>query len=203
VQCVRFVPQQSLLLSGSGDTLVALWDTRAGKSVNRIHGAAVAGPDGIDVHGNVVVLGNNRPERGVQLFDLRKSLAPAAELTLPLSPATRDWVTPEPSAVWAVRFSPDGTFLAVGGSSDFRVFDWKRTVAEGTTATAAASSSAAARPDDDGKSRVPALNGVEAGALKLDGGSDHAIFSVAWHPSGHFLGCVGYGNYIAALRKIA
>lgn len=218
VQAVCWAPDDATVFSG-GDTTVQRWDVRAGKSVRRIPDCLVAGPDGLDVNDRILVVANNRPQRGLQFFDLRNDLKPLFELQMPIAPATREWLSPEPTSLFAARFSPDRKFLAVGGGGggpDFRVFDLKKTLHEGKFELPDDSKQSKKGDDDDkkvkrgsgsdeddddekaGKNKTVVLSGQEVGSLQLE----HSAFSVAWHPSAQAVATCGYGNFVAALGKM-
>jgi FOG: WD40 repeat len=58
-----------ILLTGSWDQTVKVWDIRAGKVVKSIFGVKVYG-DCLDIKDNVILMGNYREEDQLQIWDL-------------------------------------------------------------------------------------------------------------------------------------
>ncbi|KAG9392256.1 WD repeat-containing protein [Carpediemonas membranifera] len=60
----------NLLISGGWDNTVQVWDLRADHSVRSIYSPHICG-DSVDIDGNTVLTGSWRPDKQVQLWDLR------------------------------------------------------------------------------------------------------------------------------------
>lgn len=191
VQAVRWIDSNTIL-SGGWDQTVQMWDVRQQKAVNRIFGPYLCG-DGLDAHGAMIVTASTRPTSNLQMWDSR-SLKPLCEFRFPDAPSTSDSVEPYASNLFAAKFSPDGRYLAAGGSLDFRVFDVKRTFAEAKFAPGGGGGGgdAAAEP----KSVTP----VDCGRVLHDGGVNAAVFSIAWGGNST-VAAVGYGCSLNVLRS--
>jgi len=70
IQSLKFSPESPhLLVSGSWDETVKIWDLRVGGVIKSIYGMKVYG-DGLDIQDNVILTGHNRDKRQLQLWDL-------------------------------------------------------------------------------------------------------------------------------------
>jgi hypothetical protein len=204
VQAVRWA-ETNTILSGGWDNTVQVWDTRCGKAVNRIFGVYLCG-DGLDVHGNMIVTASTRPEHNLQLWDLR-TLRPFVELDFPIAPSTLDSVEPRRSNLFAAKFSPDGAFLAAGGTLDFRVFDMRATLAGIAKQAATAASAAAAQgttpasaaAEEQGETKI--VTPVDCGRALSAGGVAGAVFGVAWSRQSLLVAACGYGNSLVVLQR--
>lgn len=67
--CLKWNPfDQNLLLSGGWDKAVHFWDIRTRTSVNKLFGFYMGG-DAIDFSGNDILLGNNKPDFPLRIYD--------------------------------------------------------------------------------------------------------------------------------------
>lgn len=106
---LKFVPDSSnILVSGGWDSTVQVWDTRVGHSVRSIFGPFVAG-DAVDVHGDVILTGSNRPENALQTWSLG-----SCKLIEDI-PWNADGSKRDRSMLYAAQFSRDGKLIAAGG----------------------------------------------------------------------------------------
>lgn len=133
VFALKYKPNDTnLLLSGGWDNQVLMWDMRVGQAVRSIYGPHLCG-DALDVRGDRVLTGSWRPHDALQLWDFG-----TGEL-LQNVPWTREAAggeaagedgaasapAPEPEMLYCASFSPDGNFIAAGGSGtcEGKLFD--------------------------------------------------------------------------------
>lgn len=106
------------VLSGGWDYTVQVWDLRQARSCHSFFGPYLCG-DGLDLHpdGVTFVAATTKEEKQIQTFDLRKK-EKLAEMDWPAADS------PEEAKITllAARYSPDGKWLAAGGSRGFRMF---------------------------------------------------------------------------------
>ncbi len=70
IQSLKFAPESpNILVSGSWDETLKVWDLRAGGVVKSIYGMKVYG-DCLDIQDNVILAGHNRDVNQLQLWDL-------------------------------------------------------------------------------------------------------------------------------------
>lgn len=70
ILAMKFAPEDpNLLVTGSWDETIKIWDIRAGEVARSIYGMKVYG-DNLDIHGNVILTGHNRDKKPLQLWDL-------------------------------------------------------------------------------------------------------------------------------------
>jgi WD40 repeat protein len=120
VQAIAFSGQGKLLVSGSEDKTLRLWDTDTGKCLNILQGhtnailSVAASPQGnVFANSNIIwcvayspsgnLLASGSKDSSVKLWDM-----PTGECLKTLE-GHRSWV-------WCIAFSPDGTTLASGGN---------------------------------------------------------------------------------------
>lgn len=168
---VKYAPEDgNLLVSGGWDNTVILWDVRTGSSVGSLFGPHVCG-DSLDMHGHMILTGSWRPEKQLQLWDVRyaRRNEPVADIPWSAMPAgsgasmalaSRMASRGAPALLYAAQFSASGAFIAAGGSgsNEAKVFD-----ASGTL-VAAAALDATAPPS-------PCADGVSAGAGHAEAGA--------------------------------
>ena len=71
VFCLKWNPSDNnLLLSGGWDQSVYFWDIRVKTSVHHIYGHYIGG-EAIDFKGNEVLLGNNKPDHQLKIYDMK------------------------------------------------------------------------------------------------------------------------------------
>lgn len=206
VQACKWSPEDpNVVFTAGWDKTVQVWDVRRQRAVDRIYGPYVCG-DGLDVasSGSLLVTASTRPTHNLQFWDTRNSYKPICEFDYPIAPSTADDPEPSPSSLFAAKFSPDGRFLATGGSLDYRIFDVKQSLHDkkmvGAAVNEAASSGGGG--DDNKESRtIPIFAPAEAGRILFDGGVSSAVFSVAWNSNSSSTAAVGYGSSITVLNK--
>ena len=70
ILAMKFSPDHpDLLVSGSWDETVKVWDLRSGEVTSSLFGMKVYG-DCLDIQGNTILAGHNRDKRQLQLWDL-------------------------------------------------------------------------------------------------------------------------------------
>eukprot|EP01012_Entosiphon_sulcatum_P003488 TRINITY_DN11121_c0_g2_i1.p1 TRINITY_DN11121_c0_g2~~TRINITY_DN11121_c0_g2_i1.p1 ORF type:complete len:330 (-),score=36.58 TRINITY_DN11121_c0_g2_i1:321-1310(-) len=109
--------EPNLLLSGGWDRTVQVWDLRVNRAVRSIFGPFISG-DGLDVLGNTVVTGSCREKDQIELWDLGTCQKVSAIPWPQTDP-------PSPTMIYTVRLSPNGRYVAAGGSgtAEAHVFD--------------------------------------------------------------------------------
>ena len=120
---VKFHPtDENVLLSAGWDNTVQVWDVRVEGAVRSIYGPHICGDSmDIDCDGATIATGSWRPDEQLQLWDYGTgSLITTFEWE-------RGLVSQEPCLLYATQFSPDGSYIAAGGSgaNEVRVFNRK------------------------------------------------------------------------------
>lgn len=70
ILAMKFSPDQpEILLTGSWDETIKVWDLRTGEVVKSFFGMKVYG-DSLDIDSNTMLVGNNRDHKQLQLWDL-------------------------------------------------------------------------------------------------------------------------------------
>lgn len=200
VQAVRWSPtDKNIIYSGGWDKTVQQWDFRAGRATNRIFGPYICG-DGLDVHGNLIVTASTRPSNQLQFWDARNFLKPLCEFSYPIAPSTLKDPEPAATSLFAAKFSPNGHYLATGGSVDYRVIDVRQTLHDKVLVSKVKNESAADDAPESEKT-IPVYKPVECGRILQDGGVNAAVFSVAWRDDST-TAAVGYGTSISVLNRL-
>jgi len=116
---VSFHTRQNIILSGGWDNTIQIWDARIGQSVRSIYGPHICG-DALDIKNNVILSGSWSPKDALQLWDFG-----SGKLIQNIKWNRSDENT-APQMLYAASFSPDGNFIAAGGSGDNegKVFDY-------------------------------------------------------------------------------
>ena len=169
VKCVDWHPRSALLASGGKDSLVKLWDAKSGKGVASIHAHKnQVGALSWNANGNWLATGC----RGQQLkvFDVRvlreleNFRGHAKEIT---------------SLAW----HPHHETLLTSGGFDGSIMYW--IVGRGPDEEDDASPNAAGS-----RQKTHAHSESTGPCAEIKGGHEAAIWSLAWHPTGHIL-CSG------------
>jgi WD40 repeat protein len=119
IYSVLFHPTDpNMLVSGSWDNTIQIWDRRARQSVRSIFGTNVSG-DALDISGNTILTGSWRPDDALQLWDFRTT---QLQRTIPWPIADKE----QPTLLYCAKFGGSNSeFIAAGGSdgNQARVFE--------------------------------------------------------------------------------
>jgi WD40 repeat protein len=96
---------RNLLFSAGWDDSIQIWDLRTNRSIRSIYGPHVCS-DTLDLNGSLLLSGSWRTHDQVQIWDLRNF---AISQTL-------KWESDPQCLIYAAKFHPSGSFVAVGGS---------------------------------------------------------------------------------------
>jgi len=133
---VKYHPNDpTRLVSGGWDNTVIFWDARTGASTASVFGPHVCG-DSVDLYDNLLLTGSWRPEKQLQLWDIRyvRRNEPVCDIPWSAVPAgsgssaalaTRMASRGAPALLYAAQFSASGSYIAAGGSgsNEAKVFD--------------------------------------------------------------------------------
>lgn len=180
INSLRWLDHNTLVSAG-WDRTVQVWDVRAARSQRYMYGPYVCG-NGVDVlaDGKTLVVGSTRTEEQLELWDLgeakRNRVVPWPKEPRANDPNAGEYV---PTNVFSVEVSPDGKWVAAGGSTDFRVFD------------------------ADALPTCKTADTAVVGELVEGGGSPHAVFGVAWSASSeHVVACGATTTILSTQRGL-
>jgi WD40 repeat protein len=184
IRCLAFSPDGSKLASAGADRVIHVWDLREGK--------LIAGPNLSGRHSLALIPGD------------RPRLASSA------GPAVRVWDVESgeevpPSGQWpacSVAASPDGNWLAIGGTDHFtRLWNLKDgTLAGLLEATKPPIGYCAFSPDSSMLAHTSPADGLvwlwrigqpEAELILIEAADGCTLESIAFHPNGQWVACGG------------
>mmetsp|Transcript_6903 Transcript_6903/g.8417 ORF Transcript_6903/g.8417 Transcript_6903/m.8417 type:complete len:389 (+) Transcript_6903:75-1241(+) len=122
VYALKFHPKEkNILMSAGWDNTVQIWDVRTKKSVRYIYGPHICG-DALDVFEDRILTGSWKSNDALQLWDFKSG---KLIQSVPFRPPAEDKADAIPEMLYAAAFSPDGKYIAAGGSggSEARMFD--------------------------------------------------------------------------------
>eukprot|EP00768_Dysnectes_brevis_P009533 gnl/Dysnectes_brevis/968_a1078_3611.p1 GENE.gnl/Dysnectes_brevis/968_a1078_3611~~gnl/Dysnectes_brevis/968_a1078_3611.p1 ORF type:complete len:363 (+),score=105.30 gnl/Dysnectes_brevis/968_a1078_3611:37-1089(+) len=105
--------QPNIIATGGWDQTIQLWDLRVDHSVASIHGVNICG-NSMDLCGNQVLAGSWRPERPLQIYDIR-STSLDRDILWNKHAGSPD-TAPNPTLVYTAQFGKQGSIIAAGGS---------------------------------------------------------------------------------------
>mmetsp|Transcript_24425 Transcript_24425/g.33824 ORF Transcript_24425/g.33824 Transcript_24425/m.33824 type:complete len:396 (+) Transcript_24425:34-1221(+) len=149
-------------VTGGWDNNVLFWDLRSGEVARSFYGPHLSG-DALDIHGATVLTGSWRPDHTLETWDYGTG-EPIEEIPWHRT----DHVRHQPCMLYTAQFSPDGTFVAAGGSgaNEAKVFD--RTAENGLVGTIAGLSRGVFSLDFAPTSRKLAVAGGDGSVRIID-----------------------------------
>ena len=123
VYSVKYNPRDpNILVSGSWDNTVQIWDISLGYSIRSIYGPHICG-DALDLSldGRTILTGSWRPNQALQRWDLESGKLVD---TIPFAAGPGGLGGDRPELLYAAAFAPDGRSFAAGGcgTNEAKVF---------------------------------------------------------------------------------
>jgi len=108
-----------MVLTGGWDNNVLFWDLRSGEVARNIYGPHLSG-DSLDIYDNTVLTGSWRPNDALERWDFT-----TGEKIDTIPWHRTDYQRHQPCLLYTAAFSPNGKFIAAGGSgaNEAKVFD--------------------------------------------------------------------------------